>query len=125
VEQDWYVAAVDGVVAAAGELKVSVDTVLVPLLHARSQRLERVPLAEIVQSLVAAGGRSARLAPASAFAEFEGAMSAYRSRAVRALVEEEGMTFSAVGDLIGVSRQMVARLYKAAARSEDSSTSLT
>jgi predicted DNA-binding protein (UPF0251 family) len=69
---------------------------------------------EVVNGLLEQGGREQRLGPTVAFRDFERVMTAYRARAIRALVDEEGLTFSAVARLTGVSRQMVARLYRAA-----------
>jgi hypothetical protein len=83
------------------------------LEDARRERAARVDLVAIVQHLKDQGGRETRLAPTVAFREFEQALTAYRATAIRILVDETGMTYSAVGELIGVSRQMVARLYGA------------
>jgi hypothetical protein len=72
-------------------------------------------LVQTVHRLNELGGRETRLAPTAAFREFERAMTAYRATAIRLLVDDNGMSFSDVGKLIGVSRQMVARLYRAGA----------
>jgi predicted DNA-binding protein (UPF0251 family) len=49
-----------------------------------------------------------------AFRELERAVADYRASKVRALVDEEQLTFTEVAKLTGVSRQIVARLYKGA-----------
>jgi hypothetical protein len=109
---DWYVEAVDGVERAALALHESLDQTVGALRDARDSRLAGAGLIDIVNELVQRGGRDLRLAPTAAFRAYEQAMTAYRGAAVRALVDEEHMSLSAVAELIGVSRQMVARLYR-------------
>jgi hypothetical protein len=113
-QPDWYVAAIDRIENAADELRASLDTLVERLGVARAERLAGVSLVEIVDHLVANGGLGTRRAPSAAFDDFERALAAYRARAVRALVDDAGMTFSAIGKNTGVSRQMIARLYRAA-----------
>jgi DNA invertase Pin-like site-specific DNA recombinase len=69
-------------------------------------------LVDIIPALVARGGRETRLAPTRAYHAFERAITAYRARAIRELVDDEHMTYTEIAELIGVSRQMVARLYR-------------
>jgi hypothetical protein len=108
---DWYTAAVDRVESSAGNLRSVVDDAVDLLRQARRERVGGTGLVDIVEGLVEAGGREARLAPTVAFREFERAVTAYRAAVVRGLVDEEHMTFSMVAQLTGVSRQMIARLY--------------
>ena len=110
--EDWYTAAVDRVESSATDLHAAVDAAVDLLRQARRDWLGGTGLVDIVEGLVEAGGRQARLAPTVAFREFERAVTAYRAAAVRRLVDEEHMTFSMVGQLTGVSRQMIARLYR-------------
>jgi hypothetical protein len=49
-----------------------------------------------------------------AFREFEAAVTDYRASMIRALVDEDHLTFTEVGELTEASRQMVARLYRRA-----------
>jgi len=116
---DWYVASIDDVQRSAENLKAAIDRAMDALLEARSSRLAGVGLVDIVHGLVAGGGRDTRLGPTRAFNAWEGAIAAYRAQTVRALVDEEHMTFTEIGKLTGVSRQMVARLYQAAADGSD------
>jgi hypothetical protein len=112
MDDDWYVASLDAIERAAEELRTALDSLLEALAPARQERLAGVGLVEIVSGLVARGGRDIRLAPTAAFRELEKALTLYRVRAVRALVDEEHLTFTEVGNLTGVSRQMIARLYR-------------
>jgi hypothetical protein len=110
--EDWYVASIDRVEAAATDLHEALDATLASLRKARVERLAGVDLVDIVKGLVLRGGREIRLAPSVAFTEFERAVTSYRAAAVRALVDEEHMSFSDVARLTDVSRQMIARLYR-------------
>jgi hypothetical protein len=113
--EDWYVQAVNEVERAAAVAKDAIDGAVVMLAAAREQRRAGAGMPEIVNGLVEAGGRATRLGASEAFARFEGAMAAYRAQATRALVDEEGLSLSQVGRMVGVSRQMAARLYARAA----------
>jgi hypothetical protein len=104
---------VDQVACAADQLYSSLQRVVDRLAIAREERLAGRDLIDIVGGLVDDGGRGIRLAPTVAFDDFERAVTMYRARTIRALVDEKGMTFTAVASLTGVSRQMIARLYRA------------
>src|SRR5687767_2777694 len=110
-DDDWYLAAIDDVQRSADDLKAAIDHTMAALMEARASRLAGVGPVDIVHGLVARGGRETRLGPTRAFNAWEAAMTAYRAQAVRALVDEDHMTYTQIGELIGVSRQMVARLY--------------
>ena len=55
---------------------------------------------------------SARLRSSAAIDAFEHAVMVYRVGLIRAMVDEEKLSFSEVGRRMGVSRQMIARLYR-------------
>jgi hypothetical protein len=114
MSDDWFVLAVEAVEAAAQEVHASVDGVVAMLKNAVEERSGGSSVQVVVAGLVERGGRDARLAPTVAYERFEAALTAYRARAIRALVDEEGLSFTDVGRLTGVSRQMVARLYRSA-----------
>jgi hypothetical protein len=118
-DDDWYVASIDDVQRSADDLKAAIDHTMNALVEARARRLAGVGLLDIVRGLVAGGGRETRLAPARAFKAWEAAIAAYRAQAVRALVDEDHMTYTQIGELIGVSRQIVARLYQSATAGSD------
>jgi hypothetical protein len=106
--------AIDEVEATAARLHQAVDAVAEELVRARQLRREGRPITEIVEYLRLAGGRELRLMPMEASVDFERAVTAYRTAAIKELVDVEGMTFTKIAALSGVSRQMVARLYRAA-----------
>ena len=47
------------------------------------------------------------------------AVTEYRAHVIRSLVDDEHLSFSEIGDVIGVSRQMVARLYRKRSSTSD------
>ena len=114
MSEEWWVASIDRIEGAATDLEEALESVLEALREARSRRLAGVGDLDVVKGLVARGGRETRLAPTVAFHEFEAALTGCRASMVRALVDGDHMTFTEVGKLIGVSRQMVARLYRRA-----------
>jgi hypothetical protein len=111
---DWYVEAIDRIERSAADLHEAIESTVASLRRARADRLAAVDLVDIVVGLVERGGRTTRLAPKVAFEAFERTLGEYRSEAIRALVDEKHMTFSDVGQLTGVSRQIVAKLYRQA-----------
>ena len=119
--EDWWIASIDRIEGAATDLDEALEAVLDALREARSRRLAGVGDVDIAKGLVARGGRQTRLGPTAAFREFEAALTDCRASMVRALVDGDHMTFTEVGELIGVSRQMVARLYRRAGGSDPAS----
>jgi DNA-directed RNA polymerase specialized sigma24 family protein len=112
MSDDWYLDSIDLVQRAADDLHASLDVVMDALADARTARVAGDGVVDIVRGLVARGGRETRLAPTQAFRAFEQAITAYRARAIQALVDDEHMTYTEIAGLLGVSRQMVARLYR-------------
>jgi hypothetical protein len=112
VDEDWYDDAVAEVVVAAESLKASLDVVLESLARSKELRRDHTDLRQLVQDVIEQGGKDVRLASTGAFEAYERAVTSYRSQVIRALVDEEGMTFTEVGALLAVSRQMAARLYR-------------
>jgi hypothetical protein len=115
VGEAWYAGAVRGVEVEAERLHAAVETVVGMLRDAAKEHGSGVALRDVVGRLVDEGGREVRRSPASAFASFEAAVTSYRAQVVTAFVEQHGMTYTEIGRLIGVSRQMVARLHHATA----------
>ena len=114
MSEDWCIASIGRVEGAANDLHDALERVMDALGEARSRRLAGAGAVEIANGLVARGGRETRLAPTVAFREFEAAVTDCRASMIRALVDEDHMTFTEVGKLTGASRQMVARLYRRA-----------
>jgi len=90
---------------AIGEGVLSID-------RARERLDAGVAVSEVVDDLIARGGRDARLRSSAAIDAFEHAVMVYRVGLIRAMVDEEKLSFSEVGRRMGVSRQMIARLYR-------------
>ncbi|HEY0517901.1 MAG TPA: hypothetical protein VGC84_00300 [Ilumatobacteraceae bacterium] len=122
MSEDWYVASIDKVEHAANDVRAALDNVMDGLDNARRDRGAGVALVDIVRQLVVRGGRELRRGPTVAFAEFEKTLTAYRAAAIQALVDDEHLSFSEIGVLTGVSRQMVARLYRTAKETDDQSS---
>jgi hypothetical protein len=80
--------------------------------EARERLLADVPVSELVAELIAQGGREARLRSSAAIDAYEHAVMVYRACLIRTMVDEEKLTFAQVARHMGVSRQMVARLYR-------------
>jgi DNA-directed RNA polymerase sigma subunit (sigma70/sigma32) len=68
---------------------------------------------QVVDYLIDRGGREARLRTSAAIDAFEHAIMVYRIGLIRAMVDDEKLSFTEVGRHLGVSRQMIARLYRA------------
>ena len=114
MSEDWWGASIDRIQGAANDLHEALERVLEALREARNRGLAGACDVDIAKGLVGRGGRETRLGPTVAFREFEAALTDYRASMIRALVDEDQMTFTEVGELIGVSRQMVARLHRRA-----------
>lgn len=114
MNEDLWVATIGRVEGTAQDLHEAVGGVVDALSEAQSERRAGVADIDVVKGLVARGGKVLRLAPTEAFREFERAVTDYRAAMIRTLVDEDRMTFTEVGQLSGVSRQMVARLYRRA-----------
>jgi hypothetical protein len=110
-ESDWYVELLDVIQSSITHLQGTLARSSSVLVQARAQRLTGISLFDLVESQLAAGGTEARIASYRAFHDFEHAVTAYRAGVIRALVDDERMTFTQVGELLGVSRQLIARLY--------------
>jgi hypothetical protein len=90
---------------AIGEGIASID-------GARERLVAGMSVSELVEDLIAKGGRETRLKSSAAVEAFEHAVMVYRVGLIRAMVDEEKLSFTEVGRRFGVSRQMIARLYR-------------
>ncbi len=111
---DWYLDSIDEVLALAEGLRRALDRTDELLSAAREQRLAGEPLGTIIRQMAEDGGKPARHTVDDAYRDWTAAISAYRASAIRAVVDEEGMSHSDVARLAGVSRQMIGRLYRSA-----------
>jgi hypothetical protein len=112
VSDDKYVTAIDKVEQSARAAHEALDRTVEAFTMARQERLAGMPHAEIVTGLIARGGGGSRRRADEACRAFIAALSEFRAVSVRMMVDEDGMTFSDVARLAGLSRQMVARLYR-------------
>ena len=81
-------------------------------VEARRLRAGGAPFVEMIQRAIAQGFRDRRVAADEAIAAYRNAVKQLRVAAVRTLVDDEGMTLTAVAGLLGISRQMASRLYQ-------------
>jgi hypothetical protein len=120
---DRYVNAIDNVEQSARVAHDALDEAVEAFTVARQERLAGLPHAEIVRGLLARGGAGSRRRADEACREFIAALSEFRAVSVRMMVDEDGMTLSDVARLAGVSRQMIARVYRGTRTSPVSPTS--
>jgi hypothetical protein len=71
-----------------------------------------VPLADVIDQMIAAGMRGVRMKCADTFLEYERAILVMRANIVRTLVDHEGLTLTEVARKMRISRQACARLYR-------------
>jgi hypothetical protein len=114
MSDDWLIEIIDEVDEAGRVVWGAMIEVLELLAEARRERVNGTPIAEVTEWLFGKSGPKKRRAVAAAFARWENAIMRGRAELVRALVEDEGMTITAVAQKMEISRQMAARLYQAA-----------
>jgi hypothetical protein len=110
--QDWFVAATERVMDAGRQACLAIESAVDTLREGSEARQAGHPVVDIVDELIAAGGRDARMKAAEAFREYERAIAAMRAAVVRALVDESGLSLTEVAKRLGISRQAAARLYE-------------
>jgi hypothetical protein len=105
-------AAIDRIEQTGEEARRAIRDGVASVDSARQQLAAGVPVSEIVDDLVARGGRDARLRSSAAIDAFQHAVMVYRIGLIRAMVDDEKLNFTDVGRRLGVSRQMISRLYR-------------
>ncbi|MEY2443881.1 MAG: hypothetical protein QOE00_461 [Ilumatobacteraceae bacterium] len=110
--RDPFVAAAEEVATAGRAACDAIESAITALGVGARARTTGIPLVDIVDELIGAGGRDVRLATADAFHEFERALVEMRARVVCMLVDEDGLSLTEVGLRLQISRQAVARLYR-------------
>jgi hypothetical protein len=113
VSADWYESAIDEVTRAAREVREALDAWDEDISEVRRRRRAGVPLVEMTKSAIAEGARDRRVAADDAMAAYRNAVMRLRAAVVCHLVDDEGMTLTAVAKLLRISRQMASRLYGA------------
>jgi hypothetical protein len=112
VTAERYDSALDDVAQTARRLCEALQTWDDELVEARGLRDAGVPFLEMLQRRIAQGSRDRRVGADEAIAAYRNAVKQLRVAAVRTLVDEEGMTLTAVARLLRISRQMTSRLYR-------------
>jgi hypothetical protein len=109
---DWLLAALGEIEEAAGRVRVALAGAADIVAPIRELHRGGAPLTEVALQLMQRGGDSRRRAN-DAFRGFQIAVDSLRSRLIRVLVDEEGVSLTQVADALGVSRQVASRLYHA------------
>ena len=110
--QDWFADAVEQIADAGRQACVAIENAVGALRQGLDARDAGRPIVDVVDGLIAAGGRETRLNAADAFHEYERAIASMRSDVVRALVDEGGLSLTDVARRLKISRQAAARLYE-------------
>lgn len=110
---DWFLTKIDAVEQAAEAARAALARATDVLEPARADRVSGRPLTQIALDLADHGG-SARTEAARAYRGYEHAVYELRAAVVRALIDDEGLTLSQLAQAMGVTRQTVSRLYRAA-----------
>lgn len=109
---NWLLEAIKRIEQIGEEAQRAISEGVASMDRARQQLVAGAAVSEIVDELIAQGGREARLRSSAAIDAFEHAVMLYRAGLIRAMVDDEQLSFTDVGHRLGVSRQMVARLYR-------------
>ncbi len=117
--EDWFVGAVEQVAEAGRRACVAIETTVGALREGSEARKAGRPIVDVVDELIAAGGREIRLSAADAFREYERAIASMRADVVRALVDTDGLSLTDVANHMKISRQAAARLYESLAEDGD------
>jgi hypothetical protein len=110
--EDWFVEAVERVADAGRQACLAIESAVGALRQGYETWNVDHSIVDLIDELIAAGGREARLSAADAFREYERAINAMRTRVVRALVDEAGLSLTDVAKRLKISRQAAARLYE-------------
>jgi hypothetical protein len=108
---DWLLEAIERVEETGRAAQRAISEGVASIDTAREQLVAGSQVSQVVDDLVARGGREARLRSSAAIDAFEHAIMVYRIGLIRAMVDDEKLSFTEVGRHLGVSRQMIARLY--------------
>jgi hypothetical protein len=108
----WLLEAIERIERAGEEAQRAIGEGVASTEKAQKLLQAGVPVSEIVAELVQQGGRDARLRSSAAIEAYEHAVMVYRVGLIRAMVDEEQLSLADVARRMGVSRQMIARLYR-------------
>ena len=108
---DPFITAIDEVTRAVAAAGGALDGASASLASARARRLAGVPMTILVDELLAVGGPPLRRSGADLLSDYRRAVRGFRAAAVRALVDEDGLSLTEVSRRLEISRQMATRLY--------------
>ena len=114
MDEDRLMASLDEVDRTAAAAQAAIGETVRLFSFAREERRDGLPLIEMVDRMIARGGRDARIEASRAVDAYERAVMLLRGELVRSLVDDHGFTLTAVASRMGVARQVAARLYHAA-----------
>ena len=119
--EDWFVGAVERVDEAGRRACLVIETAVGASREGCEAREAGRSIVDVVDEMIAAGGREIRLSAADAFREYERAIASMRAGVVRALVDEGGLSLTDVAKRMKISRQAAARLYESVPERRDES----
>jgi hypothetical protein len=108
---DWFPSCMDAVTQAAASAQDALSEQVASFARARQERLDGVVLCEIVDGFTALGGIRVRRDADRAIREYQHAVMVFRANLIKALVDEENMTLTAVAEQMEITRQTATRLY--------------
>jgi hypothetical protein len=109
---DWFVGAVERVAEAGRQACLAIETAVGALREGCEARNAGGSIVDVVDEMIAVGGREIRLSAAEAFREYERAIASMRADVARALVDVGGLSLTDVAERLKISRQAAARLYE-------------
>jgi hypothetical protein len=112
--EDWFVEAVERVADAGRQACLAIEAAVDALREGCEARNAGRSVVGVVDDLIGAGGREARLSAADEFREYERAIASMRADVMRALVDEGGLSLTDAAKHMKISRQAAARLYEPA-----------
>jgi hypothetical protein len=108
----WLLEAIERIEETGDEARRAIGDGVASVEAARERLVAGAPVSEVVSDLMAQGGRDKRLKSSAAIAAFEHAVMEYRAGLIRAMVDDEKLSFVEIATRMGVSRQLIARLYR-------------
>lgn len=109
--EDWFPGAVERIADAGRQACLAIEMSVLALREGCTARIAGRSITDVVDELIAAGGRETRMSAADAFREYERAIASMRAGVVRELVDEGRLSLTDVAKRLKISRQAAARLY--------------
>jgi len=110
MEHDWLLASIDAMEVAAAAAREAMEAVVDSLDGVRSSCSKSVPLVEIVDELIESGSMELRSSAELAIQRYERAVLDFRSKLVKHMTEDEGMTIADAARHMRISPQRAGRL---------------